>query len=68
MPYTVTQIGSVSLELGQLVRQGREFCEVLVELPVMGVEGALGTSTQPAGAHGAAAAAAGGNVNSSVSM
>ena len=29
------QVGTATLDLSPLLRQGREFCEVLVELPIM---------------------------------
>jgi hypothetical protein len=31
----VIQVGTATLDLSPLLRQGREFCEVLVELPIM---------------------------------
>jgi hypothetical protein len=36
------QVGTASLDLGPLLRQGRDFCEVLTELPVMLADSAMG--------------------------
>ncbi len=45
------QIGTASIDLAPLLRQGRPYSELLVEVPLMLTDGALGTGGAQVRAH-----------------